>query len=95
MAGLALTPAAASYKAGSVVNAAYSCTDANSSSPPNTGSGVVLCGTSIYAPQTTYNTGTLKTRVNTSSPGAKTFTVYAIDGAGNYSSATVGYTVTR
>ena len=65
------TPAAASYKAGSVVNAAYSCTDANSSSPPNTGSGVVLCGTSIYAPQTTYNTGTLKTQVNTSSPGAE------------------------
>lgn len=95
VAGLALSPSAASYKRNSVVYATYSCSDANSSSPPNTGSGVVLCGINIYAPETTYSTPTLKTRLNTSTTGTKSVTIYAADGAGNTSSATIHYTVTK
>ncbi len=86
--GLALTTAAP-YKVGSTVYATYSCTDAAS------GSGVVLCGVNIYAPQTTYNTGTLKTKVYTGSTGSQSFTVVAIDGAGNIVSQKITYTVTH
>ena len=86
--GLALTTSAP-YKVGSTVYATYSCTDATS------GSGVVLCGTSVYGPQTTYNTGTLKAKVYTGSAGTQSFTVYAIDGAGNISSQKITYTVTH
>jgi hypothetical protein len=75
------------------VNASYECTDAT------TGAGVVLCGTYVYAPQTTYDTGNthlLTTRINTSSVGTnETFTVYAADGAGNTSSKTITYKVSR
>jgi hypothetical protein len=86
--GLALTTSAP-YKVGSAVYATYSCSDLAS------GSGVVLCGVNIYAPQSTYSTGMLKTKVYTGSAGAQTFTVYAIDGAANISSQTIHYTVTH
>lgn len=86
-------PAGGAYKLNSVVNASYECTDAT------TGAGVVLCGTYVYAPQTTYDTGNthlLTTRINTSSVGTnETFTVYAADGAGNTSSKTITYKVSR
>jgi hypothetical protein len=87
--GITLSPAGGSYKLNSVVNASYSCTDLD------TGSGVVLCGVKNYATESTYSTSTLTTRVNTSSTGTKTFTVYAVDGAGNTSSKLITYTVTR
>jgi len=86
--GLTLTTSAP-YKVGSAVYATYTCTDAT------TGAGVVLCGTNIYGPQTIYNTGTLKTKVYTGSAGSQSFTVYAIDGAGNISSKSIGYSVTK
>jgi hypothetical protein len=89
VAGLALSPVATSYKLNSVVNATYSCTDSA------TGAGVVLCGTHLYGTGTTYSTPALSTRVNTSSTGTKSFTVYAVDGAGNTSSSTLKYVVTR
>jgi hypothetical protein len=87
-------PAGGSYKLNSVVNASYECTDAT------TGSGLVLCGTYVYAPQSTYDTGSvhmLTSRINTSSVGTgKTYTVYAVDGAGNYSSTkSITYSVSR
>jgi hypothetical protein len=82
-------PTSAPFRVGSLVYATYSCTDATS------GSGVVRCGGNFYAPETTYNTGTLKDRVDTRLPGPHQFTVFAVDGAGNSSSQTVSYTVTR
>jgi hypothetical protein len=87
--GLTLTPAAASYKVNSVVNASYTCTDLN------TGAGVVLCGLNVYAPESNYNTGILKTKLNTSSTGLKTFVVSAVDGAGNITTKSTNYTVTK
>ena len=84
--GLAV-PSPGSFKKGTTVYATYSCTDDPS------GSGVVLCGTSLFGTETTYSTGTLKTTLDTNSKGTKSLTIYAIDGAGNTSSATVGYTV--
>ena len=69
------------------MKASYACTDATS--------GVVLCGNRFYPPGATLNTGTLTTPVDTRSPGAKTFTVLAVDAAGNLSSASVSYTVKK
>jgi hypothetical protein len=86
--GLTLTTSAP-YKVGSAVYATYTCTDALS------GAGLVLCGTNTYGPQTKYNTGTLKTKVYTGSVGPQTFTVVAIDGAGNTFSKSINYTVTH
>jgi hypothetical protein len=72
------------------VYATYSCSDLN------TGSGVVLCGTKQYAHDSTYNTGTLKTQLNTSKTGTFPFTVNAQDGAGNSAvPASIQYTVTK
>ncbi len=88
--GLALWPqpsARGSYEVGQVVKASYTCTDATS--------GVVLCGTRFSPPGATLNTGTLTTQVDTRSPGQRTFTVLAVDAAGNPSWASVSYTVTR
>ncbi|MGA2807252.1 MAG: hypothetical protein ABSE87_03905 [Terracidiphilus sp.] len=88
--GLALWPepsAHGSYEVGQAVKASYACTDATS--------GVVLCGNRLYPPGATLNTGTLTTPVDTRSPGEKTFTVLAVDAAGNLSSASVSYMVTR
>lgn len=77
------------YKVGAVAYANFSCSDAS------TGAGVVLCGLNLYGTETTYNTGTLKLRLNTLSTGTKSFVVYAIDGAGNISSKSINYTVTH
>jgi hypothetical protein len=85
--GPTLSPAPSAqgaYKVGDVVMASYSCTDALS--------GVVRCGSQTFAAGTA-STGTLTTTVDTSSAGSKTFTVLAIDAAGNQSSASVNYQV--
>ena len=74
-----------SYLIGQKVTANYSCTDERS--------GIVKCGTSTYAPGTTLNTGNLSSAVDTSKAGAQTFTVTAVDAAGNQTSASVNYTV--
>ncbi len=74
-----------SYLIGQKVTANYSCTDERS--------GIVKCGTSTYAPGTTLNTGNLSSAVDTSKAGAQTFTVPAVDAAGNQTSAAVNYTV--
>jgi hypothetical protein len=81
-----LTPAGP-YKVGETVYANYACTDATS--------GVVLCGLNLYAPGSTFNTGTLKTKVDTSSAGSKSFIVLSSDAALNLSTASIGYTVTK
>jgi hypothetical protein len=86
--GPTLSPAASAqgtYYVGQAVTASFSCTDALS--------GVVSCGGNSYAVGATNNTGTLTSSVDTSSPGPKTFTVNAVDAAGNQSSASVNYQV--
>jgi hypothetical protein len=77
------------YKVGEVVRVSYSCTDAT------TGSGVVFCGERLYFPGTNYSTGTLTHQVDTHTPGTKTYTVFALDGAGNSTSESVTYTVVK
>jgi hypothetical protein len=86
---IVLSPSASTepYALGEKVTASYSCSDAT------TGSGVVLCGINTYSPESTYETSVLKSQLNTSSKGTKTFTVTAEDGAGNTSSGSVTYTV--
>jgi len=88
--GPVLSPApssSGSYTVGQAVTATYSCTDMG-------GSGVVTCGTSTYpGASAPTSTGVLTSTVDTSSPGTKTYTVTAIDAAGNQSSASVNYTV--
>ncbi len=75
-----------SYLLGQKVTATYSCTDDRS--------GIVTCGTSTYAPGTTIlNTGNITSPVNTSTAGSQTFTVNALDAAGNPTSASVNYLV--
>jgi hypothetical protein len=71
------------------VYATYTCKDDPS------GAGVVLCGTSFFGTETTYTTNLLKTKLDTSSIGTKSVTIYALDGAGNLSSASTPYTVTN
>ena len=86
--GPTLSPAASAagtYTVGQTVTASFSCTDSLS--------GVVQCGSYTYAVGATNNTGTLTSPVDTSSPGNKTFTVTAVDAAGNTSSAQVSYQV--
>jgi hypothetical protein len=81
-------PGIGMYARGAVVNASYSCSDA--------GSGVVSCGPPT-SPKTystgTPNTGTLTSLLNTSTAGTFTFTVTAVDAAGNHSSSSVTYRV--
>jgi uncharacterized repeat protein (TIGR01451 family) len=74
-----------SYLVGQKVTATYRCTDDRS--------GIVKCGTSTYAPGTTLDTGNLTSWVDTSKVGPATFTVNAVDAAGNKSSASVSYRV--
>jgi uncharacterized repeat protein (TIGR01451 family) len=74
-----------SYLIGQKVTASYSCTDERS--------GIVKCGMFTYAPGTTLNTGNLSSNVDTSKAGAQTFTVTAVDAAGNQTSSSVNYTV--
>ncbi len=83
--GPTLSPVQATYTVGQAVTASFSCTDALS--------GVVQCGSYTYAVGATNSTGALTSTVDTSSPGSKTFTVTAIDAAGNTSSALVNYQV--
>jgi len=56
---------------------------------------VVLCGSNFYVPDSTFNTGTLTTKIDTAWPGKKTFFVLSSDAAFNFSTASVSYTVTR
>jgi uncharacterized repeat protein (TIGR01451 family) len=74
-----------SYLVGQQVTANYSCTDERS--------GIVKCGTFTYAPGSTLNTGNLSSTADTSKAGAQTFTVTAVDAAGNQTSASVNYQV--
>ena len=82
--GPTLSPAGPYTMGQTGVMATFSCTDATS--------GVVSCGGKTFAPGT-MNTGTITAPVSTSTPGTNTFTVTAIDGAGNQSSQSVNYTV--
>jgi uncharacterized repeat protein (TIGR01451 family) len=74
-----------SYLIGQKVTATYRCTDDRS--------GIVKCGTSTYAPGSTLDTGNLTSPVDTSKAGPATFTVNAVDAAGNKSNASVNYQV--
>lgn len=87
--GPTLTPAPGAngaYTVGQSVTATYSCTDDRS--------GLVQCGATTY-PFTAQklDSGTLTSPVNTSMPGSNTYTVTAVDAAGNHATATVQYTV--
>ena len=78
------------YIQGQTVTASYSCADDRS--------GVVTCGASTFSPTPpTRNTGTISKNVSTSSASytgtTQTYTVQAVDAAGNQSSKTVNYTV--
>ncbi len=87
--GPVLSPASLplnSYPVGTPVTVSYSCTDALS--------GVIRCGSHTYAPGTTTNTGILTDAVNTSVLGTRSFSVLAVDAAGNQSTATVNYSIT-
>ncbi len=75
-----------SYLLGQTVTATYRCTDDRS--------GIVKCGTSTYPPGTTLDTGNITSPVDTSKAGPQTFTVNAVDAAGNAATpASVNYTV--
>jgi uncharacterized repeat protein (TIGR01451 family) len=76
-----------SYLQGQQVTASYSCTDERS--------GIVTCGTSTYTPGSgVLSTGPIsKSPVNTDTPGSQTYTVNAVDAAGNQTSASVTYLV--
>ena len=81
---ITLSPPTGPYTRGQTVTASYSCTDDNS--------GVVTCGT--HKVGATTSTGTLTGPLDTSSLGNKTFTVTAVDAAGNTSAPqSVNYTV--
>jgi hypothetical protein len=86
--GPTLSPSTGSYTVGQVVTATYSCTDDRS--------GIVSCGASTYTSDSApLSTGPLTSPVDTSTPGNKTFTVMAVDAAGNKSAPqTVNYVVT-
>jgi hypothetical protein len=87
-AGPTLSPSTGSYTVGQVVTATYSCTDDRS--------GIGSCGASSFsADSAPLSTGPLTSPVDTSTPGNKTFTVMAVDAAGNKSSPqSVNYVVT-
>jgi hypothetical protein len=78
-----LSPSGGSYVLGQTVTAGYSCADDRS--------GVVNCGS--HAVAAALSTGPLSDAVATSSLGNQTFTVTAVDAAGNQSSQSVNYTV--
>jgi hypothetical protein len=88
--GPVLSPApggSGSYALDQPVTATYSCTDGLS--------GVVRCGASTFSPgSAVLETGTITSSVDTTTPGPKTYTVTAIDAAGNQSSASANYVVT-
>jgi uncharacterized repeat protein (TIGR01451 family) len=74
-----------SYLIGQTVTANYRCTDDRS--------GIVKCGTFTYAPGATKDTGVITSPVDTSKAGPQTFTVNAVDAAGNTTTASVNYQV--
>jgi hypothetical protein len=75
------------YTVGQTVTATYSCTDERS--------GVIRCGSSTYSPGSgVLNTGAITSPIDTSTAGPKTFTVAAIDAAGNQVSTSLQYVVT-
>jgi hypothetical protein len=76
-------------KLNSTVYAQFQCID------PSIGSGVTHCGSNAFATESTNDTGVLQMKINTSSLGLKTLTIVGSDGAGNSSSATTTYTVTK
>jgi uncharacterized repeat protein (TIGR01451 family) len=84
--GITLTPAATNntYTIGQQVSANYSCTDDRS--------GIVQCGTNTFSTPT-LNTGPLTSMLNTSKAGQYTFTVNAVDAAGNTATQSVTYNV--
>jgi uncharacterized repeat protein (TIGR01451 family) len=68
------------------VTASYSCTDERS--------GLVTCGTSTYTPGSgVLSSGNITSPVSTSTAGPQTFTVNAVDAAGNPTSISVNYLV--
>jgi hypothetical protein len=82
---LSPAPPSSGYQLGQKVTATYSCTDDRS--------GIVQCGSSFYLAGK-LSTGTITSPVNTSRPGKQTFTVTAVDAAGNSTtSAPVSYVV--
>jgi hypothetical protein len=82
---LSPAPTSSGYKVGQKVTATYSCTDDNS--------GIVRCGAALYL-LGRLNTGTITSPVDTSKAGQQTFTVTAVDAAGNTTtSAPVSYLV--
>jgi uncharacterized repeat protein (TIGR01451 family) len=86
-AGPVLSPASASgdtYTVGQQVTASYACSDDRS--------GIVQCGTFNYSTGT-LNTGPLTSNVDTSKAGPGTFTVNAVDAAGNKTTKSVSYQV--
>jgi uncharacterized repeat protein (TIGR01451 family) len=83
--GITLSPSGGSYSTGQTVTATYRCTDSLS--------GIVQCGSKTYSPGQTNDTGNIITTLDTSKSGSQTFTVIAVDAAGNQSSQSVTYTV--
>jgi hypothetical protein len=82
---LSPAPTSSGYKVGQKVTATYSCTDDRS--------GIVQCGSAFYLVGR-LNTGTITGLVNTLKVGQQTFTVTAVDAAGNTTtSAPVSYLV--
>ena len=81
--GPTLSPAGPYYQ-GQIVSATYRCTDDRS--------GIVGCGGKTYGSGVA-DTGTLTATVPTSSSGSQTFTVLAMDAAGNQKSQSVNYQV--
>jgi hypothetical protein len=85
--GPVLSPSTGSYIVGQSVSANYSCTDDRS--------GIVTCGASTFsADSAPTSTGPLNSAVDTATPGNKTFTVTAVDAAGNKAMQSVNYVVT-
>ncbi|HEV2487448.1 MAG TPA: hypothetical protein VGT08_18125 [Terracidiphilus sp.] len=81
-----------SFTKGTTVYGSFYCTDALN------GAGVTHCGSNSYATGSTYDTrtvGPLSIKLNTSSVGPQTLSIDAVDGAGNKSTTSVNYTVTK
>jgi uncharacterized repeat protein (TIGR01451 family) len=77
-------PSGGTYTVGENVQATYACTDDRS--------GIVQCGAFKYSTGT-LSTGTLSSTVDTSKAGPGTFTVNAVDAAGNTTTKSVSYQV--
>lgn len=82
------TPAQ-SFKKGTTMYGSFHCTDALN------GAGVTHCGSNSFATGSTYDTGPLSIKLNTSSVGSQTLSIVAADGAGNSTTTSVSYTVTK